>query len=405
MNAIEIINLSKRYYIEGQEKSWFHNLIPFHKRFSQESIMAVNNINCSIKKGTMFGIVGQNGSGKSTLLRMISGITAPTSGKIIANGRISALLELGVGFHPELSGMENIFLYGSALKIPSKILSERIDKIIEFSEIGDFINSPVKHYSSGMYARLAFSVAINVDPDIILVDEILSVGDAKFQSKSFEKIQEFRSKGKTIIFVAHNITLAEQICDELMMLENGSVHSIGSPKSVAFEYRKFISSKVKEYGFQSENTWFNELDFNAEPELFESPLVKLLKFEIKDKDGQVKDSFKTLEKMEVSVEFEHSKKIESCRGYLIITKDDGAIMSVLKTDNIDYGKKQIIFTLDPLTLWENDYYISFVMVKESTPKEIILKSLKSHFIKVKTDNNIAKVSVEVLPKLELIKLN
>jgi ABC-type polysaccharide/polyol phosphate transport system ATPase subunit len=188
------------------------------------------------------GIVGPNGSGKTTLLKILAGILYPTSGSIKVNGKVSTLFELGTGFHPELTGRENVFLNGTILGLSRKEVAQRFDKIVEFSGLEKFIDMPLKHYSSGMQVRLAFSVAINVDPEILFVDEVLAVGDASFQSKSFSAFQDFRRKGATIVFVSHDLTAIQSICSRVVLLRDGEILSVGKPQDVVGDYQKTISN-------------------------------------------------------------------------------------------------------------------------------------------------------------------
>ena len=186
------------------------SLHPLRKRYHRD-FYALSGVSLQLIKG-IIGIIGKNGSGKSTLLKILTGVLTPTSGKVEVNGRVSALLELGAGFNPEFTGLENVFFNGSIMGYSRHEMDAKIDDILAFADIGDFIHQPVKMYSSGMFARLAFAVAINVDPDILIVDEALSVGDAAFQSKCFQKFQEFREKGKTILFVTHSVDLIIKYC-------------------------------------------------------------------------------------------------------------------------------------------------------------------------------------------------
>ncbi len=202
----------------------------------EEVIKAVDNVSFEIEQGETFGIIGENGSGKSTLLKLIAGITQPTSGRIQVNGKVSALIELGAGFHPEISGRENIYINGIMLGLTKKEIDEKFDEIVKFAELEEFIDLPVKVYSSGMYMRLGFSVAINVDPDILLVDEVLAVGDASFVGKCLEKISEFKKRGKTIVFVSHSLDLVQKICHRAAWMKKGRIVMIGDPKEVVDKY-------------------------------------------------------------------------------------------------------------------------------------------------------------------------
>jgi ABC-type polysaccharide/polyol phosphate transport system ATPase subunit len=197
---------------------------------------AVRNVSFKVPKGTTYGIIGRNGSGKSTMLKLVAGITKPTEGTVTVAGRISALIELGAGFHPEISGRENVFINGIMLGLSKREISRRFDEIVEFAELQDFIDAPVKTYSSGMYVRLGFAVAINVDPDVLLVDEVLAVGDEAFTHKCLDKFAEFKRRGKTILLVTHSLNLVEKFCDDVLWLDGGSARGAGDPRRVVSEY-------------------------------------------------------------------------------------------------------------------------------------------------------------------------
>ena len=215
-------------------KGWIVSALT-RKRNIQE-FHALSDVSFSVEKGEVIGIIGRNGAGKSTLLKVISGIFKPTVGKVVLHGNIAPMLELGSGFDPELTGEENIFLNGAILGFSEKYLKARKDEIIEFSELGDFIKMPIKTYSSGMIMRLAFSIATMVDPEILIVDEILSVGDEFFQKKSFERMQQMMSGGTTVLFVSHSIQQIKQVCNRVIWLENGRVKAIGEVESLCDLY-------------------------------------------------------------------------------------------------------------------------------------------------------------------------
>jgi len=189
-----------------------------------------------VPKGSTYGVIGRNGSGKSTALKLVAGITKPTSGTVKVDGRVSALSELGAGFHPEISGRENVFINGIMLGLTKREIQERFDEIVDFAELRDFIDAPVKTYSSGMYMRLGFAVAIHVDPDVLLVDEVLAVGDEGFTHKCLDKFAEFRRRGKTILLVTHSLNLVERFCDEALWLDGGVARAHGDPKRVVGAY-------------------------------------------------------------------------------------------------------------------------------------------------------------------------
>jgi ABC-type polysaccharide/polyol phosphate transport system ATPase subunit len=201
-----------------------------------ERFTAVNDVSFSVPKGSTFGVIGRNGSGKSTMLKLVAGISKPTTGSVRVEGRISALIELGAGFHPEISGRENVFINGIMLGLSKREVARRFDEIVEFAELSEFIDAPVKTYSSGMYMRLGFAVAIHVDPDVLLVDEVLAVGDESFTHKCLDKFAEFRRRGKTILLVTHSLNLVERFCDEALWLDSGVVRAEGDPKRVVDSY-------------------------------------------------------------------------------------------------------------------------------------------------------------------------
>ena len=238
--SISVKKLSKKYAIYNSPMDRLKEALnPFKKKYHKE-FYALKNISFNIKQGEVVGIIGKNGAGKSTLLKIITGVLNKSSGEIKINGKISALLELGTGFHPELNGIDNIFLYGSIMGITKKEMSKKIDDILEFADIGDFIYQPVKTYSSGMFSRLAFATAIHIEPEILIVDEVLSVGDISFQYKCFKKFKEFKEKGITILFVTHSMGQVLNNCNRALFLKNGElIMDSYDVKNVVAEYEKF----------------------------------------------------------------------------------------------------------------------------------------------------------------------
>jgi ABC-type polysaccharide/polyol phosphate transport system ATPase subunit len=242
MNAIEIVNASKVYrrFTHRRQfstlksallsRSLVRNLRP------DETFPALRQVTLSVPKGETLGVIGRNGSGKSTLLKLVAGITKPTTGTVSVSGRISALIELGAGFHPEISGRENVFINGIMLGLTKREITRRFDEIVEFAELRDFIDAPVKTYSSGMYVRLGFAVAIHVDPDVLLVDEVLAVGDEGFTHKCLDKFADFKRRGKTILLVTHSLGLVEKFCDEALWMDAGRTKLQGDPKRVVGAY-------------------------------------------------------------------------------------------------------------------------------------------------------------------------
>jgi ABC-type polysaccharide/polyol phosphate transport system ATPase subunit len=250
--AIKVENVSKAFHLKRrykQAETLKSSLINWlrRQRISQKAknFQALQDVSFEVPKGTTLGIIGSNGSGKSTLLKLMAGIHRPTSGEILANGRISALIELGAGFHPEFTGRENIYINGIILGLSRKDIQQRIDDIIRFSELDEFIDSPVKTYSSGMYMRLAFSIAAAVDPDILLIDEILAVGDASFQRKCQNRLNSLKADGKTIVIVTHDLGALERHCDRVLWLEHGHLKAYGDVQSVVRMYLEHVAEQQR----------------------------------------------------------------------------------------------------------------------------------------------------------------
>ncbi len=243
--AVAIKSVSKKYRIHHEKIPSLKQTIIKLKRTTYEEFLALDNVSFSVKHGETYGIVGPNGSGKSTLLKLMAKIILPTSGEVIINGPLSALLELGAGFHPDLTGRENIYINAAILGMKKKDVDGKLNDIIEFSELERFIDTPVKNYSSGMYMRLGFSVAINVNPDILLVDEVLAVGDQAFQSKCYKVIYDFMKMGKTIIIVSHDLETISDLCSRVIFLKDGKLIDMGKPLDIVAKYRAYIEELEK----------------------------------------------------------------------------------------------------------------------------------------------------------------
>jgi ABC-type polysaccharide/polyol phosphate transport system ATPase subunit len=241
-NAIELAHVSKVYRRYSHRRQFATLKSALLRRslvrdlHPDETFSAVQDVTVSVPRGRTLGVIGRNGSGKSTLLKLVAGITKPTSGTVHVDGRISALIELGAGFHPEISGRENVFINGIMLGLSKREVARRFDEIVEFAELEAFIDAPVKTYSSGMYMRLGFAVAIHVDPDVLLVDEVLAVGDEGFTHRCLDKFAEFKRRGKTILLVTHALGLVERFCDEALWLDGGRMKAMGDPKRVVGAY-------------------------------------------------------------------------------------------------------------------------------------------------------------------------
>lgn len=328
--AISVKNLSKSYRLYKNPAERLKELLhPFGKKYHR-NFWALRDINLEIPKGTTFGIIGQNGSGKSTLLQVMTGILQPTTGSVKVNGRVSALLELGSGFNPEFTGRENAFMGGAIMGISREEMEERFDEIAAFADIGDFIEQPVKTYSSGMYVRLAFSVAINVDPDILVVDEVLAVGDMRFQKKCMEKLDDFRDMGKTIIFCSHDMHAVGELCKTAYWIDSGSIHDSGEPAKVISSYVSFLS---RANGYRSPQ-FVEQHEQKKSPNYYvrNSDEVEITKVSIFDDEGKERDVFYTGENLIFEVEYIAKNGIKDPNYSVILFRHDRTPIAITKTN-------------------------------------------------------------------------
>ena len=308
--VIKISNLVKEYKMYSNKKDrLLEAVLPGYKKHS--TFRAMDNLDLEIRKGEVLGILGKNGAGKSTLLKMITGVVNPTSGSLEVNGKISSLLELGAAFNPELTGYENIYQHGQVMGLSDKEIKEKEQEIIDFADIGEHLSQPVKTYSSGMFARLAFACAINVDPDILIVDEVLSVGDMAFQLKCFKKFEQFKNKGKTIIFVTHNINDVLTNCNRAIILENGRKTFDGTVKDGVNRYKKIIvgidpdeakrkekekqekikASKPKEQGNENVELWKDKMNQNPNMIEYGTEEAEVFDYGVFDGEGNLVTTF------------------------------------------------------------------------------------------------------------------
>jgi len=234
--AVVVTDVSKRFRLYKDKSTSLKERVTRLRRSVFDEYWALRNVSLEVPPGTTYGLIGHNGSGKSTLLRLMAGIHRPTTGKVDVRGRVSALLELGAGFHPELTGRENVYLNGSILGLGRKAINAKLDEIVEFAGLGEFIDSPVKIYSSGMFVRLGFSVAVHVEPDILIIDEVIAVGDEDFQRRCFDHLYRLRNQGATIIMVTHSLPLVQTMCDNAAWLDHGELRAVGRAPEVVHQY-------------------------------------------------------------------------------------------------------------------------------------------------------------------------
>lgn len=246
MPAISLKGIGKSYRVYPSRRHRLKELMSFGKKTHSHDFWALQDVSFDIEPGTTLGILGRNGAGKSTLLKVISGVLQPTTGSVEVNGRLAALFGVGAGFNPEFTGRENVFLNGAIMGIPEAVMRERFDQVASFAEIGEFIDRPVKTYSSGMYVRLAFATAIHVDPEILLVDEALAVGDIAFQHRCLRKIKELQSQGVTILFVSHDLGAVKSLCDQAALVVGGRVVELGEPGDIVKRYTALVMGESEE---------------------------------------------------------------------------------------------------------------------------------------------------------------
>ena len=286
-SAVAVRDLWKSFRLYHERNQFLKAAILRGRRARYEEFWALKDVSFEVPVGTTFGVIGSNGSGKSTLLKCLAGILVPERGEVEISGRISALLELGAGFHPELSGRENVFLNGAILGLSKKEIAARFDSIVDFAGLEDFIDSPVKNYSSGMFVRLGFAVAAHVEPEVLLVDEVLSVGDEAFQRKSAEKIEQFRREGRTIVFVSHGLSQVEQLCETVAWIDHGDLKLVGPAGDVISAYRG-DSHEAKKTPDELGSRWG-------------SGEIQITSVELLDDNGEVVEHPRTLEPLTIRV--------------------------------------------------------------------------------------------------------
>lgn len=301
--AIRVNDVSKLYKLYDKPSDRFKEALGLSKEQKYKEHYALHNVSFDVKKGETVGIIGTNGSGKSTILKIITGVLNPTSGNVDIKGRISALLELGAGFNMEYTGLENVYLNGTMIGFTKEEIDAKLDDILSFADIGDFVYQPVKTYSSGMFVRLAFAVAINIDPEILIVDEALSVGDVFFQAKCYKKFEEFKKMGKTILMVSHDLGSIAKYCDKVILLNQGKKLEEGEPKKIVDMYKKLLvnqletneeekdsrSAESREMSMitQESNlgTWKSHFEINPNVNEYGTGVAKIIDFAIVDENG------------------------------------------------------------------------------------------------------------------------
>jgi ABC-2 type transport system ATP-binding protein len=371
--VIELKNITKNFKIpierRTQMKDYF--IHPFRKA-KYRSFVAVDNVSFSVSKGEFLGIIGRNGSGKSTLLKIISNIYLPNKGEVISKGKLIPFLELGVGFNPELTAKDNVFLNGVILGLTRDQIKAKYKSIIEFSELQGFEETQLKNFSSGMQVRLAFSIAIQSEGDIYILDEVLAVGDLAFQQKCFDMFRTLKQQGKTIIFVSHSMGAIEEFCDRVILLEKGSISKEGKAFNVLQKY--------------------SEISFNKSKISKADKIDEKLKIKLLNSKGEDTSIFDSNEKVTISLEYNLKEIIVNPNIEFIITRDDGTVVSSISTYNIfniDKLEKKghINFVCNNLKLISSEYFISIVIYnKDLTEQLVSIERIKNFKIFSKKTN-------------------
>jgi ABC-type polysaccharide/polyol phosphate transport system ATPase subunit len=396
--VIKVENLSKVYKLYDKPIDRMKESLNILKKSYHKEFFALENVTFEIRKGESVGLVGKNGSGKSTLLKIITGVLTPTAGNVYAKGKVSALLELGAGFNQEYTGMQNIYLNATMMGYSKEEIETKVPSIIEFADIGDFINQPVKTYSSGMFVRLAFAVAINVEPDILIVDEALAVGDMYFQAKCMSKMNEIMRKGTTILFVTHDINSIKVLCDRCIFLKSGKIHSIGEAGATSDLYIKDLREESLQRGQSNLNISLlgekviksNALETKGELKFIENheflERTKLFKHgsgealiknvELLDDSGNMLTSVKFDQQVRIRVHVEFKEQIEAVIGYFV--RDDKNIEIMGSTTrfegigiiDINSGQRLIVDFITHLPLKDGIYNITVQVSKPIIPNQI-----------------------------------
>lgn len=379
--AIEIQNVGKEYMVYDRPTDRFKEALSLTHKSYHKSFYALDEVNLDVYRGECVGIIGTNGSGKSTLLKIVTGVLNPTKGNVRINGKISALLELGTGFNQEYTGIENIYLSGTMLGYSREEMDKKVQQIAEFAEIGDFIYQPVKTYSSGMFARLAFAVAINVEPDILIVDEALSVGDIFFQAKCYRKFNEFKENNKTILFVSHDLGSVLKYCDRCLLLNKGKQVALGKAKEVVDIYRKILVNQFDDVAedtqnalenensikkLESDKAWKEQVTLNPNYVEYGEKEGEMIDFGVFDENGILTNSIYKNKKFTIKIRYRFNEDIQNPIFAYTIKDLKGMEITgtntMLENNTIEYAKRGqngIVTFEQEMVLQGGQYLISF----------------------------------------------
>ena len=397
-NAIEVDHVSKRFRLSSERHSDLKGRIVNRRRAKTviEEFWALKDVAFDVKEGSTVGLLGHNGSGKSTLLKLVGGILRPTSGEIRRRGRLASLLELGAGFHPELTGRENVYLNASILGLSRRDIDARFDDIVGFAEMERFIDEQVKHYSSGMYVRLGFSVAINVDPEILLIDEVLAVGDENFQRKCLDRIKRFQKDGVTIVFVTHAPDLVRQICDRAVVLDQGEMVIHGEPGEAVREFREHLLGRAAEV-----------LD-KVEPTKKHGELVRVTDVAIEYPEAD-RPYVRNGESATIRIAFDASEPVDDVVVAIALHATDGHVVFGQNTWGLGEkvrleGSGEIAFELQSVSLLEGTYFLTVNVHTREGARMLDIREQLDHLDVLNHDGNYAWGVADIPVKLDLSKL-
>lgn len=397
-NSIEVHNVTKKFKVYYDKGTSAKERILFRNRNRYEERQVLRGISFDVKKGEAIGLIGHNGCGKSTTLKLLTKIMYPDQGSIEMKGRVSSLIELGAGFHPDMSGRENIYINASIFGLSRNEIDKRLANIIQFSELEEYLDNPVRTYSSGMYMRLAFAVAINVDADILLIDEILAVGDANFQAKCLNKIQEIKKQGATVVLVSHSLSQIEQICDRTIWIDEGMIREQGRPREVHNQYLQYMGEK-RELRKEKEHATVEKeknSDCNGKSESYKIMICSLVSIGV---DGKEKSVFSTGEDIRLKFQYKAQEQISETKVAVTIIRNDG--VKCYQTNSfIDLGEYvslktsgEIELKLEHVDLLQGEYGIEIGIYNrvDATPISE-LKQCKIEMISSTGDSGVARIN-------------
>ena len=366
--AIRVDNVSKIYRLYNKPSDRLKEALGFTKEKKYREHKALDQVSFDVHRGETVGIIGTNGSGKSTVLKIITGVLQPTMGNVTVNGRISALLELGAGFNMEYTGVENVYLNGTMLGFTEEEINKRLPEILRFADIGDFVNQPVKTYSSGMFVRLAFAVAINIDPEILIVDEALSVGDVFFQAKCYHKFEEFKKQGKTILFVSHDLSSISKYCDRVVLLNQGVKVDEGSPKAMVDLYKRFLVHQEgePEKHIAREGEWRSKIQVNPNLLEYGEKLAEIVDFAVVDKDGKLTNTIEKGSKFQIKMRIHFHESIQQPIMAFTFKNIQGTEITGTNTmyegvnvEHTDAGDECVVVFEQKMDMQGGEYFLSF----------------------------------------------